>query len=196
MSRQKVFLIGGGGHCCSVIDVIEQEGRYEIAGIFDLKENVGKSLLGYPIIDVDENISLYFHITKNVLITIGQIKNPDVRYKKFQELKSLGAQFITPVSPRAYVSKSALVGEGTIVMHDVLINANARVDENCILNSKSLIEHDAIIEGHTHISTACVVNGSVKVGRLSFIGSNAVIREGISIQERSVVQAGSFYHAR
>jgi len=30
---KKIVLIGGGGHCKSVIDVIEQEGRFEIAGI-------------------------------------------------------------------------------------------------------------------------------------------------------------------
>ena len=31
----KIILIGGGGHCKSVIDVIEQEGKFQIAGIID-----------------------------------------------------------------------------------------------------------------------------------------------------------------
>lgn len=193
MNKQKIFLIGGGGHCCSCIDVIEQEGLYEIAGIFDLKENIGKKVLNYEIIDTDENLAKYFHITKNVLITIGQIKNPDVRWKKFQALKTVGAQFVSPVSPRAHVSRHAKIGEGTIVMHDVLVNANAVVGDNCILNTKSLIEHDAVIGSHSHMATASVINGDVRIGELSFVGSNAVIREGIILPERSLVPAGSFF---
>jgi len=33
VSKQKIILIGGGGHCKSCIDVIEEEGKYEIAEI-------------------------------------------------------------------------------------------------------------------------------------------------------------------
>ena len=40
--KEKIVLIGGGGHCHSVIDVIEQENKYEIIGIVDIKENIGK----------------------------------------------------------------------------------------------------------------------------------------------------------
>ena len=32
-----IVLIGGGGHCKSVIDVIEQEGRFKIIGIVELR---------------------------------------------------------------------------------------------------------------------------------------------------------------
>jgi len=35
---KKIILIGAGGHCKSVIDVIEQEARFEIAGIIDKTE--------------------------------------------------------------------------------------------------------------------------------------------------------------
>ena len=35
---KKIILIGGGGHCKSCIDVIEQEGKYRIAGIVDMAE--------------------------------------------------------------------------------------------------------------------------------------------------------------
>ena len=46
----QIVLIGGGGHCKSVIDVIEQEGSFEIAGIVDKPELFGSSILGYPVI--------------------------------------------------------------------------------------------------------------------------------------------------
>ncbi|MGJ0342804.1 acetyltransferase, partial [Aliarcobacter cryaerophilus] len=45
--KEKIVLIGGGGHCHSVIDVIEQTNKYEIIGIVDTKENIGKKVLDY-----------------------------------------------------------------------------------------------------------------------------------------------------
>ena len=36
--KEKLVLIGGGGHCRACIDVIERENKYQIAGIVDIKE--------------------------------------------------------------------------------------------------------------------------------------------------------------
>ena len=63
--REKIVLIGGGGHCKSVIDVVEQENKYEIIGIIDTKENIGKRVLGYQVIGCDDDLSEVFKICKN-----------------------------------------------------------------------------------------------------------------------------------
>ena len=44
--KEKILLIGGGGHCKSVIDVVELEGRYSVSGIIDKRELVGSKVLG------------------------------------------------------------------------------------------------------------------------------------------------------
>lgn len=191
MTREKLILIGGGGHCRSCIDVIEEEGKYEIAGIVDLKEMVGKTTLGYKIIASDEDIPDLAGQYGYFLITIGQIKSPEKRIKLFQQLKSLNVVLPVIVSPLAHVSKRAEVGEGTIVMHHAMINANARVGVNCIINSKALIEHDANIGDHCHISTGCLINGNVKVGNECFVGSNVVVAHDCEIDGNTVVGAGS-----
>jgi len=48
-----IVLIGGGGHCRAIIDVLEQEGRFNIIGIIDKPELLGKTVLGYEIIGND-----------------------------------------------------------------------------------------------------------------------------------------------
>jgi len=54
----KIILIGGGGHCKSSIDVIEQEGRFDIAGVVEQPGNTeGGSILGYPILGTDDDLS-------------------------------------------------------------------------------------------------------------------------------------------
>ena len=50
---KSIILIGNGGHCKSVIDVIEQEAKYKILGIVGSSESIGTDLLGYKIIGDD-----------------------------------------------------------------------------------------------------------------------------------------------
>jgi sugar O-acyltransferase (sialic acid O-acetyltransferase NeuD family) len=188
-----LYLIGGGGHCVSCIDVIESEGKYKIKGIFDRPERVGEKILGYSILGSDQDLKSYVNPKASFLITVGQIKSSEPRMRIFQNLVDLNAEFATIISPRAYVSKHASLGRGTIVLHDSLVNANVKVGENCILNSKSLIEHDSIIEDHTHISTAAVVNGGCRVEKGSFVGSNSVLKEGLVVKALSVLKAGEFH---
>lgn len=187
----KLVLIGGGGHCKSCIDVIEIENKFEIVGILDIKEKVGQKVLGYEIIGDDEDIEKYSKEGYFFLITLGQIKTPDLRVKIFETLKSMNAKIATVISPLAYVSKHAEIAEGTIIMHHALVNADSKIGQNCIINSKALIEHDTVIENHCHISTGAIVNGNVSISEKSFVGSNSTIVHGAKVTENSFIKAGS-----
>jgi sugar O-acyltransferase (sialic acid O-acetyltransferase NeuD family) len=188
---KELLLIGGGGHCKSIIDVIEEEGSFSIAGIIDKSDLLGKTVLGYPIIGNDLDLNQLAKKFTYALITVGQIKSPNLRIKLFKKAKEFG--FILPsiVSPRAYVSKHATIGDGTVIMHCALVNANARIGKNCIVNTKSLVEHDALVEDNCHLSTNTIINGGVVVGQGSFVGSNSTTKEGIKIDENSFIKAGS-----
>ena len=187
--KEKIVLIGGGGHCHSVIDVIEQENKYEIIGIVDTKENVGKKVLDYEIIGCDDDLETIFLSCKNALITVGQIKTSDLRIKLFEKLKNIGFNLPIIVSSLAYVSKHSSIEEGTVIMHHALVNANVKIGKNCIINSKALIEHDCIIGNNCHISTASVLNGGVIVKDNTFFGSNATSKQVIEIA--GFIKAGS-----
>ena len=188
---KKIILIGGGGHCKSAIDVIEQEGKFRIVGIIDKKNLLGLKILGYPIIGTDTDITKLAKKYQNALITIGFVKNPYLRIKLFNLAKRAGFKFPFIVSPRAYVSKHSKLGFGTIVMHNAIVNANSSIGNNCIINSKALIEHDCQISSHSHISTNAIINGGVKVGPGCFIGSNVTTKHKINIKRKSFIKAGS-----
>ena len=188
---KKIILIGGGGHCKSVIDVIEQEAQFDIAGIVDKPELLGSTIFGYPVIGNDSDLESLAKKYQNALITIGQIKSSSLRIKLYD--LAIKAQFLLPyiVSPNAYVSKHSKIGSGTVVMHNAIVNANASIGNNCIINSKALIEHDCFISDHCHISTNTIINGGVKIGSRCFIGSNVTTKNNITISENSFIKAGS-----
>lgn len=192
MTKPSLVLIGAGGHCKSCIDVIEQENKFIIAGIVDINTSIS-DLLGYPLLGHDDDLAKLKLHYDYALITIGQIKTPAIRIRLLDYVKSLGFKLPVIISPRAYVSKHAKIGGGTIVMHDALINAGAIVGDNCIINTKSLIEHDVVIENNCHISTAAIINGGVIVKHGSFVGSNAVTKESVDTKENDFIKAGSLF---
>ena len=65
----------------------------------------------------------------------------------------------------------------------------AKVGENCIINTKALIEHDAVVGDNCHISTASVIN--VSVGDGVFFGSNATAKNGVIIEQNSLIPMAS-----
>lgn len=189
--KGKIILIGGGGHCKACIDVIEQEGNYQIAGIVDLPEMLDQQVLGYDIFATDKDLPALVKQNFYFLNTIGQIGSPQKRINIYEKLKSNSVKLASVVSPTAYVSKHARIGAGTIVMHYAVVNAGAKIGKNCIINSKALVEHDATIEDHCHISTGAIINGGVQVGSGTFVGSNAVCREYIKVGAQSVIGCGA-----
>jgi sugar O-acyltransferase (sialic acid O-acetyltransferase NeuD family) len=188
---KEIILIGGGGHCKSVIDVIELEGRFKITGIVEKSEIKKNTVEGYSVIGTDDDLKSLSREYEFAFITVGQIYSSNLRKQLFQRILNLGFKVPTIISPRAYISKSSFADIGTVIMHDALINANTKIGMNCIINSKALIEHDCIVHNDCHISTGATVNGGVIIERGSFIGSRAVTKESTIIKENSFIKAGS-----
>lgn len=192
-TKSSIVLLGGGGHCKSCIDVIEQTGQYEVLGILDPHLKVGDKVLQYEIIGTDDDIPELMKSVRHFFITVGQIKSSERRVILYKMIKSLNGEIPVIISPSAYVSRHSYIGEGTIIMHHAVVNAGSTLGSNCIINTKALIEHDVSVGDHCHISTGAIINGGCKVGSYSFIGSGAVLVQETTIPEKSFIRANSLY---
>jgi sugar O-acyltransferase (sialic acid O-acetyltransferase NeuD family) len=186
-----IILIGGGGHCISCIDVIKLNNQYEIIGILDSPDKIGNEISGFKVIGTDDDIPFLASKYENFLITIGQIKSPSIRIKLYDSVKKSKGKLPIIVSPKAYVSESAYIDEGTIIMHNAIINAKAQIGKNCIINTGALIEHEASVGDFCHVSTNATVNGQVIIGKNAFIGSNSVIANNLSVPDEIIIAAGA-----
>ena len=186
----KVILIGAGGHTRACIDVIEQEGQLRIAGLVEKDDSTVANNIGYPVIGADDDMEKLRKKYTHALVTVGQIKSPETRIKIYKILKALKYQLPIVISPSAYISKNAEIGEGTIIMHGALVNAGTRIGANCIINNRALIEHEVKIGDHCHIATGAIVNGEVEVGEGTFIGSGVVTKQSIIVGKNCIIGAG------
>ncbi|MDC3200284.1 acetyltransferase [Porticoccaceae bacterium] len=190
MSKPSIILIGAGGHAGACIDIIEHSGFFEIAGLIGTDSEVQQKCMGYSVIATDTDLPRLAEQYQYALITVGQIKSPIVRQRLYEQVLALGFKLPAIISPTSHVSRHAVVGSSSIVMHGAIVNAGAKVGDNCIINTNALIEHDSIVADHCHISTGAIVNGSANIGRGSFIGSGSVIKDGITLGYNCVVGMG------
>jgi sugar O-acyltransferase (sialic acid O-acetyltransferase NeuD family) len=159
--------------------------------VLDMPEEVGKKILSTSVIGSDDDIPAYVD-KADFVITVGFIKNPATRIKLYNKVKEAGGKLATVIASTAHVSKYAEIGEGTVVLHQAFVNADAKVGKNVILNTATNIEHDAVIGDQSHISTGAMVNGECKVGKNCFIGSQSVLANCITVGDDIILGAGSF----
>lgn len=188
--KEPLLLVGCGGHSRSVIDVIEEEDRWEIYGLIGLPDQIGERVLGHQVIGIDDDLPKLVRDVRYAVIAIGQVPDSCIRRYIAQKIDDLGFTSPVIISPYAVVSSHAVLGAGTVVGHGVIVNAGAVVGRHCTLNSRSLIEHDVSVEDHCHISTGALINGGVRIGRESFVGSGAMVRNGLRLPSGTIISAG------
>lgn len=185
-----LLLIGAGGHARSCIEVIESAGL-RIFGLIDRDAGmIGNSVLGYPVLGCDADLLKLANDSNGVLIAVGQIGRPKIRVALYERLVTSGIVPHSVSASTALISRHALIGQGSVVMHKAVVNAGASIGENCIINTGAIIEHDVKIGDHCHIAIGAVVGGDVEIGPRSFVGAGAVISHGISIGPDSIIGAG------
>lgn len=190
---KKLLLIGGGGHCKSVIDsLLSRNSDFERIGIIDVSEKVGEDILGVKIIGTDSDLeNLYSEGYVYAFITIGSVGNPEKRKQIYHRIKKIG--YIVPniIDSESVIGKNIQIGEGVFVGKRAVINSGTQIDNCAIINTGAIIEHDCKIGEFTHVSPGCVICGGVAVGDYAHVGANATIIQGISVGDCSIVGAGS-----
>ena len=192
MTKKKIILIGGGGHCKVVISILKRIDTFEITGIVDNKYKVGNFVSDIKIIGTDDDLSeIYKSGVHYGFITVGSIKDNLKRYQLFNLSKKSGFKFPQVISPEAIIDKNVKIGEGSVVMPGCIINIDSNIGRNCIINTGAIIEHDCKIGNHCHIAPGVNISGTVNIGKLSFIGTSATIIQSIKIGKNVTIGAGS-----
>ena len=190
--KDKIVIIGGGGHAKVLISIIKKINAYEIIGYCDIKNN--GNILGIKYIGNDNGlekiISKYPKCSAIIGIGKTNTKN-DIRKNVFDNLTKLGFNIQTIISPDSLVNEETKIDKGTVVFDSVTINSGTIIGYNCIINTGAVIEHDCIIGNNVFIGPNATINGKVTIESNSFIGSNSTIIQNVSICSNSLVGAGS-----
>lgn len=186
---EKIIVLGNGGHAQSIVDTIECQGEYSIAGYIVNGKVINR--YDYPILGCDDDLEkIYASGIHYAALGIGYLGRGKLRQKLYSQLKTIGYSLPVLCDPTSIVSNKAVIGEGTFIGKGAIINSGAQIGKMCILNTGSIVEHNCEIGDFTHIAVGTVLCGDVKIGENTLVGANATVIQGRSVGSDSIVGAG------
>lgn len=191
MSREKIIVIGGGGHAKVIVSILKKINIFDITGYTD-KENRGP-LLGMPYMGTDEAFSSLIkqYGACAAVLGIGYLGKNDLRERLVEKLRGLGFTMPAIISPAVVVNEDVEIGEGTVVMDGVVVNTGTRIGKYAIINTRASIDHDCEIGDFVHIAPGVTLSGGVKVGARSLVGVGATVVQYKTIGDRCIIGAGA-----
>lgn len=190
--RKQLVLLGGGGHCRSVLDSARRTGMYGEIVITDVDMAAGTEFMGSRVVGNDDMLSQLFQDgIRMAFVSMGSIKSTKMRRKLCQLAVKEGFEFPNIIDPSASVSEYAVLGKGIFVGKNAVINAGAEIGDMAIINTGAIIEHGCRIGCFSHVSVGAVICGDSDIGDSVFIGANATIIQGVNVGIGSIVGAGS-----
>lgn len=179
--KERIVLIGGGGHCKVVINAIKNEAKFDIHGILDTGLAKGASVLGVPVIGRDDMLPELSKQLKYAFIAFGSIGNCEARKKIYADLKNNGLELPFIKHPDAVVAEDVEVEEGTFIAAGVVINPGTRIGKNAIINTNSSVDHDCKIGDFVHIAPGVTLSGGVEVKNEVHIGTGAKVIQNVCV---------------
>ncbi len=175
----KLAIYGKSGHGKVIADIAHANGFKEIIWIDDDSSK--------------EDTLTLLHFKESYLdipIALG-IGDNKTRQKIYTKIIQNSLKVATLIHPSAIISPSAKIQEGSVVMANVIVNADSYIGIGVILNSACVIEHDNIISNFAHISPNVALAGNVNIGEYTHIGIGSSVIQGITIAKESIIGAGS-----
>lgn len=189
--RDKLIIIGSGGHSRVVIDCAKLN-NYDIAGIIDLNFQNPDQLEFIGSIPVIGNIGELEKFDSSSIKVFIAIGDNNLRKETYNILKAKGYIIPTLIHPSANISRlNTKIGSGSLINVGAIINSFSEIGDGCIINSGAIIEHENLIGDFTHVAPGSKIAGRCKIGNQTFIGLGSNIVESISIGNSVTVGAGS-----
>lgn len=185
-------MMGASGHGRVIIDAIERENKYQIAGIIDTFKPPGFTCLGYEVLGDEAALPdlIDKHHISGGIIAIGD------NWARFQFAERIrtalpGFNFVSVIHPSAQIARGVRIAAGTIITAGAVIAAGAEIGEFCIVNTKASLDHDGLMGDYASFAPAVTAGGEVTVKPFASVLLGANIIHTATIGEHSVVGAGS-----
>jgi UDP-perosamine 4-acetyltransferase len=187
-TKERIVIIGAGGHGRVCRDVAAAQG-VEIVGFCDPARKPGEWVNGTVVLDGDEE-QLLATLPADVHFHIG-IGDQDIRGRLGRRVRGTGRRLATLVHPSAVLSPSVEIGEGSVVMAGVVINANTASGHLCVVNTRASVDHDCLLGEGVFIGPGASIAGTVTIGDFALVGTGAAVAPGIRIGSGAVIGAGA-----
>ena len=181
---------GAGGHAQVVSDVLRAMGWSVRHIINDYPGNhhpASRHLVpGIRLLGADR----YPPVDTPVVMAVGRNGERAELVKMLEDLP-VPARFEQAVHPSALIAPTAVIGEGSVVLHGAIVQPNATIGRHVLVNTAASIDHDCVVGDFVHVSPHATLCGHVQVGEGTHIGAGAVVIPKVRIGRWCRVGAGA-----
>ena len=150
--HRDLVLVGGGGHCKSVIEAAESAG-FRIHGVLDIPEHIGQTVLSGRIIGTDDDLRAAGGRLATIIASTAYVS----------KYASVGEG--TVILHQAVVNAGAQIGCGCIINTLANIEHDAVVGDYCHISTGAMVNGDCKVGARTFLGS-----GSVMVNGISLYG--------------------------
>ena len=158
-----LLIVGAGQFGCVAKEIAESMNKYDKIDFLDDSNPIA--------IGKVEDYLKFKSKYKYFCVAIGNSKVREQIIEKLEKYFVLESI----ISPKSYISKSALIGSGTIIEAFAIINTEAKVGKSSLICSHSIINHNAEIEDFCHINCGAIVKSNSKVIKHSKIDYGKIV---------------------
>ncbi len=177
MARTPLVLVGGGEHARVVADAaLSTRDEFDLLGFVD-PEECRDTLQKLGLRRLGDDTALRSHRSALGVLGIGAVGPGRLREEVVARLSGTLAGWAVVIHRAAWVSPSATIGEGSVVMAGAVVNTGAHVGSHCVVNTSAVVEHDVIVGDFAFLGPRCVVGGGARVESGAFVGIGASIRD-------------------
>lgn len=193
--KRKLLIIGIGETADIAYEYFTHDSDYEVVG-FSVNKNFIKSntYKTLPVIELECIENYYPPDDFEVFVALSSKHLNRDRTKLYDYVKSKGYKCATYISSKAFVWKTATIGENCMVFENNVIQHGVKIQNNVILWSGNHIGHQTTIKNNCFLSSHIVVSGFCEIGENSFIGVNSTIANNINIGRDCFIGAGSIIY--
>jgi len=184
---KEVYVIGAGGHAKVIIDTLKNL-KWSVVGVVDdHPAKLGTTFEGIRVVgDIPWFHELAQHQTLHAILAIG-----DNWVRRRVALGLPSVNFVSFVHPRAYVSSTALLGVGTVVMAGAVVQPQVSIGHHVIVNTSASIDHDCVLQDYVHVAPGSHLAGTVLLEQGVFVGIGSSVIPGKCIGAWATVGAGA-----
>jgi sugar O-acyltransferase (sialic acid O-acetyltransferase NeuD family) len=193
MNKTRLLVVGSGGHGRSVAEAAELSGQFEVVGFLDDSLPAGEAVLGLPVLGPVASMAHHRVTADQAIVAIG---NNAVREKLMQQLAEAGIALATVVHPRACVSPSAVVGEGSAIMAGAIVGTEARLGVGSIVNCGAVVDHHATVQDFGHLGVNASMAGGTVLGHGAWMQAGAALGYGVKIPSAVTLHPGETVDAK
>lgn len=123
-------------------------------------------------------------------------RNLPARREAWVRVRASGLPTPPLVHPQAYVSRTAVLAPGVLVMARAIVDRDARLGEASVLWPGACVNHESVIGANCFISPNATICGASRVGADSFVGAGAMVADECDVPDGSFLRMGERFTRR